>query len=656
MCGITGFYQTNPADREEMTRELEAMSATLVHRGPDSDGIWIDSETGIYLAHRRLSIQDLSPLGNQPMVSLSGRYVIVFNGEIYNFLELRGSLEKEGHSFRGGSDTEVMLVALEAWGLERALAGFTGMFAFAVWDRQEKQLILARDRLGEKPLYYGWQGNSFLFGSELKALRRHHDWKNTVNRDAVGLLVRHNYIPAPWSVFTGIHKLLPGSYLILDIHTRQHRVECFWSLSDTFRRGLEAPLDLPAGEIVSLLEDKLLGVIQRQMIADVPVGAFLSGGIDSSTVVALMQSLRTTPVKTFTIGFNEDEYNEARFAKSVAQHLGTDHTELYVSPKTVLEVIPEINRIYDEPFADSSQLPTFLISKLARKQVTVSLSGDGGDELFCGYPRYFQAHNHWNRLNRYPLSARQILAGGIKNIPQGLIDHFMYRPLKLFTNRNPYYAGERLHRKAATWTGRTLQETYRRLISYWDDSSVVTGSRELAYILNSPLKGLCEGDTYKEMQYLDAACYLPDDILTKVDRAAMANSLETRIPFLDHEFVELAARVPTWVNLLHSKGKWPLREILKRYVPSELVERPKQGFAVPVAQWLRHELRDWAGQFLSDGILEQTGMFDKKQVQKAWKDHQMGYVDNSFLLWSIIVFQSWHADWFTTSGQSVPVT
>ena len=649
MCGITGFYQAGAADGEAMVHALHAMAQSLTHRGPDSEGFWVDGNCGIYLGHRRLSIQDLSPLGNQPMLSRSGRYVIIFNGEIYNFLELRADLEKEEWRFKGGSDTEVMLAALEVWGLERALASFTGMFAFALWDREKHELVLARDRLGEKPLYYGWRGNAFLFGSELKALRRHPAWESTINRDAVGLHVRHNYIPAPWSVFEGIFKLLPGACLILDTHTRQHRVKHYWSLEEAFRKGIETPLNLPPAEIADLLEDKLRGIIRRQMIADVPVGAFLSGGIDSSTVVALMQSQRSSPVKTFTIGFNEDEYNEAKFAKAVARHLGTEHTDLYVSPQTVLDVVPEINRIYDEPFADSSQIPTFLISRLTRQHVTVSLSGDGGDELFCGYPRYFQTEKSWSSMNSYPLPARRFLASVIQAIPESAIDRLMYWPLKAFTSRNPNQAGERLRRRTAAWSCGNYQGYYRELVSYWTGNSVVVGGREIPYAMNKPVPDIFSGDRYKQMQYLDASCYLPDDILAKVDRAAMANSLETRIPFLDHEFVELAVRIPTSVNLQHRDGKWPLREILKRYVPAEMVERPKQGFAVPLAQWLRNELREWAGDLLSQQALSSTGMFDGRLVQSAWNNHINNLADNSFQLWGLIIFQSWNEYWKSTA-------
>jgi asparagine synthase (glutamine-hydrolysing) len=649
MCGITGFYQAEAADKDVMSNILEAMSNTLVHRGPDSAGMWIDGDSGIYFAHRRLSIQDLSPLGNQPMLSQSGRFVIIFNGEIYNFLELRKKLEMEGCSFKGGSDTEVMLAAIEAWGLGRALANFTGMFAFVLWDRRVKQLILARDRLGEKPLYYGWQGNTFLFGSELKALRPHYSWNNIINRDAVGLLLRHNYIPAPWSIFEGIFKLLPGTFMTLDTSTRRYRTERFWSLAEIFSKGQEASLDLPADDIVSLLEYKLLGIIKRQMIADVPVGAFLSGGIDSSTVVALMQAQRATPVKTFTIGFNEDEFNEAKYAKAIAKHLGTEHTELYLTPKNVLDVIPKINMIYDEPFADSSQLPTFLISKLTREQVTVSLSGDGGDELFCGYPSYFKTHASWKWISRYPLSVRRTLAGAIRRLPTKVVNQLLYWPLRYFSNRSPHLAGMRLQRKSSTWQYNSLQEFYRQSISYWTDTAVVRGCRDIDYAMNSPATDFTGWDDYKLMQYLDAACYLPDDILTKVDRAAMANSLETRIPFLDHEFVELAAKIPTDVNLRHPLGKWPLREILKRYVPTELTERPKKGFAVPLAQWLRNELKEWAGDLLSQQALSNTGMFDGRLVQNTWNNHINNLADNSFHLWGLIIYQSWNECWKSTA-------
>jgi len=645
MCGITGFYNRHTITGSAAIEQLQRMSSTLVHRGPDSDGVWTDSQRGIALAHRRLAIQDLSPLGHQPMISHDGRYVITFNGEIYNFLELKLELEAKGTVFRGHSDTEIMLEAFSVWGIKQALQKFNGMFAFALWDRQSLKLYLARDRIGEKPLYYGWQGNTFLFGSELKALREHQDWRNQINRDALTLLLRHNYIPAPHSIFTDIYKLLPGSYLTLDGASGQTSVQTYWSFKEVFESGIANPLTGDPQDIAATLETELQNAIKRQMIADVPVGAFLSGGIDSSTIVALMQSVRSTPVKTFTIGFGEEAYNEARHAKAISKHLQTDHTELYVSPEQAREVVPLLPHIYDEPFADSSQIPTWLVARMAREKVTVSLSGDAGDELFCGYGRYFQMQRERTRQQRLPAALTRAGARLLKSIPQSTLNHTVGAGLNVFTGRDYGNAGEKLHARADSWLQTTLQLQYQHKISYWRDPGIVHGGLEPAYVLNESSMAMRSGTILQQLQYLDTLCYLPDDILVKVDRAAMANSLETRIPLLDKGVIELASRIPSEVNMLHRDGKWPLRKILSKYLPEELTERPKQGFGVPVCEWLRGSLHEWAADLLDPARLKDEGFFDVDRVQRQWSSHSQKIEDNSFKLWGVLMFESWLQQW-----------
>ena len=645
MCGLTGFFQKKLPDESSVIEILQRMSSTLRHRGPDSDGVWIDTYRGIALAHRRLAVQDLSPLGHQPMQSSDGRFIIVFNGEIYNFLELRKELEAKGDTFQGHSDTEVMLSAVGTWGIPAALKKFSGMFAFALWDREERKLYLARDRIGEKPLYYGWQGNTFLFGSELKALREHPHWQGEINRDALTLLLRHNFIPAPYSIFKGINKLLPGHFLIFDVQSGETAIQPYWSYRDVYESGIGKPLTCTPDELADTLEQELRKVIAREMIADVPVGAFLSGGIDSSTVVALMQSIGSSPVKTFTIGFEEDDYNEARHARAISEHLKTDHTELYVTADQALNVIPDLPDIYDEPFADSSQIPTFLLSKLTREEVTVSLSGDGGDELFCGYPRYFQMQQSLQRLQRYP---RPLLYGSahlMKCIPRSVLDHTVGPALKWFSRRDHHRAGERLHTLADGWLQPTLQLAYQNKISYWQREGIVLGGREPEYVMNDASLAPDSGTILQQLQYLDTLCYLPDDILVKVDRAAMANSLESRIPLLDHRIIELAARIPAGVNTLHPGGKWPLRKILSKYVPEALTERPKQGFGVPTSDWLRGPLHDWAADLLDPARLNNEGFFNTELVRQHWDRHTRQTQDNSFRLWGILMFESWLQSW-----------
>ena len=647
MCGLTGFYNKQIQPRSEVTEQLHSMSAALLHRGPDSQGIWLDSERGIALAHRRLAIQDLSPLGHQPMVSRDGRFVIVFNGEIYNFLELKADLEAKGRTFRGHSDTEIMLEAFSEWGIPVALQKFSGMFAFALWDRQTAKLYLARDRFGEKPLYYGWQGNSFLFGSELKALRVHPEWRNRINRDALTLLMRHNFIPAPHSIFTNIFKLMPGTFLVLDGGTASTAVQTYWSCRDAFEYGINNPLTGSADDMVDALETELRGSIKRQMIADVPLGAFLSGGIDSSTIVALMQSIGSSPVKTFTIGFGEDGYNEAHHAKAISQVLQTDHTELYVSPEQAREVIPQLPFIYDEPFADSSQIPTWLVARMARSRVTVSLSGDAGDELFGGYGRYYQMLRARKKLQHYPAVMRWAGTRLVKSVPKPFLDHTLGSALSMMGINRGRNLGEKLHNRADEWSQPSLQLAYQHRISYLRNAGIVLDAHEPLYALNDSNLALLAGTELQQMQYLDSMCYLPDDILVKVDRAAMAHSLETRIPLLDNRVVELAARIPSAVNMLHSDGKWPLRKILSRYVPDKLTERPKQGFAIPVNEWLYGPLKEWGADLLDPARLRAEGYFDVSRVSQQWSLHTQQQEDCSFSLWGILMFESWLQAWQT---------
>ncbi len=646
MCGIAGFWNTEATcDRDTLAQQGQRMATALTHRGPDSSGTWADPEAGLALSHRRLAIVDLSPEGHQPMLSADGRYVLSFNGEIYNFLDLKQQLEALGHKFRGRSDTEVMLASICQWGVPAAVTRFTGMFAFALWDRQERVLQLGRDRLGEKPLYYGWQGSTLLFGSELKALRQHPAWQGQINRDAIALLLRHNYIPAPHSIFQTIYKLPPATLLRLPHpQARDEQPVAYWSLKVVAEAGTQQPFTGTAREAADQLDQHLRFAVRRQMIADVPLGAFLSGGLDSSTVVALMQAESSQPVKTFTIGFHEQAYNEAEAAKAVAQHLDTEHTEWYVTPADALAVIPKLPALYDEPFSDSSQIPTFLVSQLARQHVTVSLSGDGGDELFGGYNRYL-----WDRQWRQPLAwlpspLRSLAAGAIRGrSPQAwqqTFDHL--RPLLPPRLRRPQ-VGDKLHKLAEMLELSQPEAMYRRLVSHWaEPETIALGSQEPATALNNPALWAHLPDFTQRMMYLDAITYLPGDILTKVDRAAMAVSLETRIPFLDRQLVEFAWSLPLDFKLRRDgQGKWLLRQVLGRYVPPTLFERPKMGFGVPIDQWLRGPLRDWAESLLSPHRLQQQGWFAAEPIRQKWQEHLAGKNNWQYYLWDVLMFQAW---------------
>ena len=644
MCGIAGYLSRSGAPGgDEANRLLGAMGGALSHRGPDSGGVWADVEQGIGFSHRRLAIVDLSPAGAQPMHSQSGRYVITFNGEIYNHMDLRRALEEAGRGvdWSGHSDTETLLAGFDAWGVGPTLERTIGMFAFALWDRSDKTLVLARDRLGEKPLYYGWQGRgsgaALLFGSELKALARHPAFEGEVNRDALALFMRHGYIPAPHSIYRGIAKLVPGTYLTIPAGATEGTVRTYWSAADAAAKGVSDPLAGSAEEAVDGLEALLMDAVGKQLMSDVPLGAFLSGGIDSSTIVSLMQAQSSRPVRTFTIGFDEEGFNEAEHAKAVAAHLGTDHIELYVTPGDALDVIPRLPALYDEPFADSSQIPTFLVSQLARRHVTVALSGDAGDELFGGYERYDRAEQLWKRVGFLPAPLRRAAGAAIRVAPRRA-----WNRLGRLARVSGRYStpGDMVHKGAKLLGSRSAAELSVAIGDRWDGGRVVLGGTEPATLLSSGHLELGRSPV-DTMMAIDLVTYLPDDILAKVDRAAMAVSLETRVPFLDHRVVEYAWRLPLELKRRPGRSKWAIREILGRHVPRELIERPKMGFSVPVASWLRGPLKGWAEDLLGERRLEQQGYFQPDAIRRAWRAHQGGEANMQAQLWTALMFQSW---------------
>ncbi len=640
MCGIAGFWQTKRGT-EDPLEILGRMGAALAHRGPDDSGTFHDGATGIGLAFRRLSILDLSPEGHQPMFSVSGRYVIIFNGEVYNFEEIRAELGTR--QWRGHSDTEVMLEAIERWGLESAAQRFVGMFAFALWDGQERKLYLVRDRLGIKPLYYGHVGGNFVFGSELKAIRQHPGFYGDIDRDVLALYLRHNYVPSPHCIYKGLYKLRPGHILMLSSAAGAPVLHPFWSGKGVAMEGLRTPFAGSEAEAIEQLQDRLLSAVRLRMIADVPLGAFLSGGIDSSTVVALMQAQSSRPVKTFTIGFHEDGYNEATHAKKVAARLGTDHTELYLTPKDALDVVPLLPSMYDEPFSDSSQIPTYLISKLARESVTVSLSGDGGDELFGGYNRYLFTRRIWDSVKRLPKFARRTVTELLRAVPPAGIDRGfrLLRPI-LPRNLRPATPGDNAHKLAALLSVDNPHALYYRALSHWDNpTEVVLNSHDPGTVLESIAESSWPSNIEEVMMLTDLLNYLPDDILTKVDRTSMAVSLEARVPLLDHRVVEFAWKLPLHFKIRKGCSKWILRQILYKYVPPELIERPKMGFGVPIDCWLRGPLREWAEDLLSVRSLEQHGLLSADPIRLKWQEHLSGVRNWQYLLWDVLAFQAW---------------
>ena len=645
MCGIAGLLTAGRPDPALVRR----MTDPIAHRGPDDQGVWTDPESGVGLGHRRLSIIDLSPLGHQPMAASDGRWVLSYNGEIYNHIALRAELDATGVRtvWRGHSDTETLAECIAAWGLEATLSKAVGMFALAVWDKRERLLHLARDRFGEKPLYYGWAGGDFVFASELKAIRAHPGFANPVSRRALGLLAARTYIPAPLSIYERLYKLEPGCILTLapaavaaprDEAPQEGTSEGgvtlrrYWSYRDVMRRGFAEPIEDEA-EALERLEATLAQAIGGQAVADVPVGAFLSGGIDSSTVVALYQKYSAQPVRTFSIGFEEAGFNEAEYAKAVAQHFGTVHNERYVTVKETRDVIPLLPAMYDEPFADSSQIPTHLVSRFAREQVTVALSGDGGDELFAGYNRHFAAPKMWQRLQMLPRPVRSLIGTPLSRLPSSV---WNLAPGK----RQPHFGAKMQKALRIAGAARSFDDVYNSFLDEWsfERSPVLGGGGGQGFDLDVT-PGAPDA---VRMMYCDAVSYLPDDILCKVDRASMAVSLETRVPFLDHRVAELAARIPVSMKVRGGKGKHILRELLYREAPRALFERPKAGFAIPVGEWIKGSLRPWAEDLLDPKRMAEEGFFDAPRVQRRWQEHLSGRRDATPALWAVLMFQAWH--------------
>ena len=642
MCGIVGFIDDSRKHTRDTLRGIaERMSATLLHRGPDDGGVWIDSQVGVALAHRRLSIVDLSPTGAQPMTSSCGRYVIVFNGEIYNFQELRKELISRGQPFRGSSDTEVILAGLSQWGIETSLKRFNGMFAFALWDNLDRVLYLARDRAGEKPLYYGRIGSSFVFASELKALRLHPEFDANVDPEALALYLQRACVPTPRSIYKGIQKLPSGCYLAVTSVSSPASPITYWSARQAAESGVASPFQGDSFEAIQELGLLLRDAVRLRMIADVPLGAFLSGGIDSSTIVALMQVQDVKPVKTFTVGFRESAYDEAANARRVASHLGTEHTELYLEPKQVLDIVPRIPALYDEPFADPSQIPTFLVSQLARQRVTVSLSGDAGDELFGGYKLYKAGRLLWRTFGWMPLAARRAIGVALQSAPlQSLNLAFAWlSPVQSHFGRRSSI-GDKLRKLAPVLAGGQPNQMHNLLVSNWRESEfLVPASRMTAASVEGNWPAL--GDFVQQMMYSDLVSYLPDVILAKVDRASMGVSLEARIPFLDHRLIEFAWHLPLHLKFRGGTTKWILRQLLNRYVPHELVDRPKSGFSVPISEWLRGPLRQFGEDLLLQSRLQQDGWLDARLVRKLWTEHITRQRNWEQPLWSLLMFQAW---------------
>ena len=653
MCGLTGFLYDSSIKFNNISYQLRLMVDSISHRGPDDDGFWIDEKSRVAIGHRRLSVLDLSSAGHQPMHSSTGRYIIAFNGEIYNHLNLRERLDIESNNSKmwvGHSDTETLLSCFEAWGVVATLKEISGMFAIALYDTNHNDFYLIRDRMGEKPLYYGWSGNVFLFGSELKSIKPFQGFSAEVDRNALALYLKYDYIPEPHSIYKDIRKLTPGSYLKISMNDNGWSQKCpssikrYWSMEDVAKSGKsENKYTGIEKDAIQKLDDLLSKSVKQQMISDVPLGAFLSGGIDSSVVVALMQKQSERKVKTFTIGFNESNYNEAEYAKEVALHLDTDHTELYISPEQAIDVISRLPKIYDEPFADSSQIPTLLVSEMAKQHVTVSLSGDGGDELFGGYSRYFMANKIWSKIEKIPLTIRKLIAKGITLLSPKAWNFLINSAFKFLPSSfRMSHPGDKIYKLSRMLTLNDIYEVYDSLVSHWNNSfEVVIGSKKRTDDLNKDVDFFHFED---EMMFLDSITYLPDDILAKVDRAAMSVSLETRAPFLDKDVVEFAWKLPLNMKIRDYKGKWILKKLLDRYVPNDLVDRPKMGFGVPIDSWLRGPLRDWAENLLSEQRLKHDGYFHVEEIRRKWNEHLSGSRNWQYHLWSILMFQMWLDD------------
>jgi len=669
MCGIAGLFDVSRArSAEALEHGVRRMAATLHHRGPDDRGHWVDPASGIALGHTRLSILDLSPNGHQPMASATGRFVMVFNGEIYNHQSLSAELRSRGAQFRGHSDTEVLLAGFEHWGLSETLERAIGMFAIALWDRQEKILHLARDRMGEKPLFYGWRGNTLVFGSELKALRAVPDWQGEVDPDALGRYLRLGYVPSPYSIYRGIFKLTPGSWLSIPLSESSRAVARFSPLPDDPRDGVLSPLRFwsinrlaAAAPALSALDDQgavlklenmLRSVVREQMVADVPLGAFLSGGIDSSVVVALMQAESARPVRTFTIGFEEAGFNEAEHAREVAAHLGTDHTELTISPAQALEIVPRLARVYDEPMADSAQIPTLLVSQLARRHVTVALSGDGGDEIFGGYNRYRLARQLARMAERVPGPVRRGLSRILTSVDPARWDRIL-KTLQPFSKsaflRQPRL-GSRFHKFAGALRPDSLPGIYQHQVSFWpnpQEALCMDSVHDAPWLYDNETGEL---DPLRRMLRWDQQNYLPDDHLVRVDRASMSTALEVRTPLLDKRVVDYSWQLPSSLKVRDGVGKWILRQVLYRHVPASIVERPKMGFSVPIEHWLRGSLRDWAESLLDRNALARDGLLCPETVRRVWRQHLAGDTDAHHELWAVLMYMAWRRESESKAG------
>ena len=638
MCGIAGFVGAASNNADNIA---EAMAASLRHRGPDDQGVWLDPAAATALIHRRLSIIDLSAAGHQPMLSADERLVISYNGEVYSYQPIAAELAARGRKFRGHSDTEVILESFAENGIEATLKRMIGMFAIALWDRRERTLTLVRDRLGIKPLYWAKFGSLFLFGSELKALRAHPGWTPRIDRNAVAAFMRHNYVPAPHTIYEGVHKLEPGTVLTLPWQG-EPKISRYWDARAVARDGSHRPLEGSDAELTEQLETLLQDAVGRRMIADVPLGAFLSGGIDSSTVVALMQAARSGKVKTFSIGFDIPGFDEAPHAAAVARHLATEHTELTVTSDQALDVIPRLPEWYDEPFADSSQIPTYLVSAMTRRHVTVALSGDGGDELFAGYNRYQLTQRFWQALSLMPQALRKGAAAALTAVRP---DRWTALLAALLSRVRPPQIGDKVHKVAAVLELGSADAIYRRLVSHWEPSEIMPGAVEPRSLLDDEKVRQEFPDLLSRMQFLDLVTYLPDDILTKVDRASMAVALEARVPLLDHRVVEFSWRLPRDAKVRGNTSKWLLRQVLYRHVPPALVERPKMGFGIPLGEWLRGPLRDWAEALLNENRLRQAGLLDHAMVRRYWQEHLDGNRNWQYLLWDVLMLEAWRERW-----------
>ena len=646
MCGLTGFLGGKRSyNLSDSSPIINSMLNKIHHRGPDDHGTWSDSNNGVILGHKRLSIVDLTISGHQPMHSHSDRYVVIFNGEIYNHTDLRKKLniDKKISTWNGTSDTETLLAGFDVWGIRRTMAECIGMFSLAVWDKASKTLSLIVDRVGEKPMYYGWQGQgkakTFLFGSELKALKEHPVFEKNINRDSLSLLMRHSYISYPNSIWKGIHKLEPGNILTISLDSLEPKISKYWDIERIIKNQKINESHLSEEDAVSQLDILLKDIISKQMLADVPVGAFLSGGVDSSTIAAHMQAQSTSKIKTFTIGFNEDKQNEADYAKKISDHLGTDHTELILSAADAKNIIPMIPTIYDEPFADSSQIPTYLVSKLARNDVKVALTGDGADEILCGYNRYQVSNKLWSRYNRIPHSLRKIGSQTISAIPPRALSS-LHNMLPMTNKSNNF--SDKVYKGGRLLKAKDIDQFYLEFISYWNDpEALVINSKEPKTILNNNNKNIHNMTNIERMMYLDLLSYLPGDILTKVDRASMAVSLETRLPFMDHRLIEFAWTLPNEYKYKNGRTKWILKEVLNKYIPKKLYDRPKQGFGIPINEWLRGSLREWAEELLNEQKLKEQGYFDAIKIREKWMQHQSGKSNWQHQIWNILMFQSW---------------